>query len=179
MNTDNGGLQSTGSVSHFCRGNRRTEAFFYGSHHFIGWEYFIFFDITKSKLWCHKIDFLPSQNHEDFVISQIRFCDITDSILWYRKIDFLISQNHFLISKKSILWYQKVEFVISQNMGFVVKRRLIQFVFSTLWFNELENIGPFVCELSCRWLVAVSQLYTCWNLRISKIRIFSESTFND
>ena len=55
------------------------------------------------------------------------------------KIDFLISQNHFLISKKSILWYQKIEFVISQNMCFVVKRHLIQFVFSTLWFNERKT----------------------------------------
>ena len=48
-----------------------------------------FFMISKN-LFCDmkKIEFVISQNHEGFVISQIRFCGITNSILWYHKFIF-------------------------------------------------------------------------------------------
>ena len=39
------------------------------------------------------------------------------------------------MTHSQIRWMQKIE----QNRGFIVKRRLIQFVFSTLWFNECKT----------------------------------------
>ena len=99
---------------------------FYGMHHFIGWDYFIFCDITKSIFWNHKIEFVISQSRiydikkirvilwydikkSNFAISQDRFfditksrrfCDITNSIFWYHRFDSLISQNRFFFIEK-------------------------------------------------------------------------------
>ena len=113
----------------------------------------------QSNLWYHKIDFLISQNHEDFVISQIRFCDITNSIFWYHKIVFFYvkkNQGYFVISKyifcdikKYILWYQKIEFVISQNRGFIVKRRLIEWCLYSA-FTQPRGVGDSTYWWICR-----------------------------
>ena len=129
------------TVSHFCRGGSPAEAFFYGSHHFIGWEYFIFCDITKSifdikkssNLWYRKSNLWYQKNQGYFVISKIQryfvtsknlFCDIKKSNLWYPEVDFLILWYHkidfFFYIKKSDQGY----FVISKNLFYDIKNRI-------------------------------------------------------
>ena len=157
------------SVSHFCRGKYSDRSFFYGSYHFIGWEVFIFCDITKSIIWYKKksswfFDITNSQNRISDIKKSGLFCDIKKSILWcqksnlwYHKIDFLISQNryldikknqgYFVISKnlfcdieKLNLWYQEIYFVISQNRGFIINRRLIEWYLYAA-FTQLRGVG--------------------------------------
>ena len=79
----------------------------------------------------HKIEFVISKNHNEFLISQ-NFCDITNPILWYHKIDFVISQNHFdFLYKKLILWYQKID------LWYHKARFIFDFTKSNLWYQKM------------------------------------------
>ena len=128
------------SVGHLCREKYSGRSFIDGNYHFIGWEVFIFCDVTKSNflsqksnLWYHKNEFVISKNQGYFVISENLFFDIIKSNLWYHKIDF------FDITK-SRRFGDITKLILSQNRFFEITklRRFCDITHLILWYHKFD-----------------------------------------